>query len=541
MTASVTAPIMVRNRVDRERQPASVGGVVLRCSGVRRVFEGGVIALADVDLAVHAGEHVAVVGPSGSGKSTLLGCLGGDVATDAGRVQREGRVARVYQDYRLVERATALANVLHGAAATCGGWARVWQRRSLVGRATLWLRRVGLEQRAGVRVDRLSGGEQQRVAIARALMAEPKIVLADEPVSALDSGSAEAVMQLLREVCREEQIALVSVQHDRELATAYADRVVALRRGELCSGDAIEAEACVEDDPTRLPVMRSAEDRQDCGTCPEGMGRGLAVASAMEEPAAWRRVAMWTAIAGGGLLVLGWAGWMTDLQQVDAGRSVTNLLAFIERAVPTAGELAAISWGRLGQALLETLAMAILGTVAAVTWSLPLASLAARGVTTGWIRTPVRLMLNVIRSVPSILWALLCVAAFGLGALPGIIAVAAYSTGYLTKFFYEAFESADDRVSTALRSLGMSGWEAFWSSTWPASRLAIASSCVFMLEYNFRAASVLGVVGAGGVGYDLRLAVEWGNWHVVLVIIVALAISVCLFDAAADWLRRKLA
>ncbi len=530
---------------DTDREEA-----VLRGDGLRVRFDGQVVALDGVQLDVARSEHVAIVGASGSGKTTLLNCLGGDLTPDSGEVSLVGRVARVYQDFRLVGRASARANVLHGAASRLSWHRRLAQRRKLVKQADAWLERVGLEQRRSVRVDRLSGGERQRVAVARAVMAQPRVILADEPVSALDAGSAHALMELLRGLCREHGIGLVSVQHDCNLAERFADRIVLMEAGRITAttkiGNAPAAPTSLtvngavdQTDPNRHAVLETA--RRACATCPDALPKEIAQASAMDSPSAWRRTAQWTVAVGLLLLLLGWSGWMTGLQNTELGRVGDNVVRFLGQLTPTAEELAGIDWTGLGVALLQTLAMAILGTAAAITWSLPLAALAARGVTPAWIRQPVRLLLNVIRSVPSILWALLCVGALGLGPVPGIVALAAYSTGYLTKFFYEAFESSDPRTPNALRTLGMSGPEAFIAATWPASRLAIASSCVFMLEYNFRAASVLGIVGAGGIGYDLKLAVEWSNWHVVFVIVLALAFSVCVFDAIADRVRQSLA
>jgi phosphonate ABC transporter permease subunit PhnE len=476
-------------------------------------FAGGVTALDGVSLRVAAGERVALVGPSGAGKSTLLDCLAGQVAPTTGRVHVPGRAARIYQDYRLVDRATALTNVLHGAAGRGLGWLSRMQRAGeLRQAATRLLDRVGLKHRARVRVDRLSGGERQRVAIARALMSEPHVLLADEPVAALDAGSAEAVLALLSSLCREHRVTLVCVMHDPRLAAAHADRVVALAGGQQVTSD-------VAADTAGSGVAQASAPSASRGL-PRWMQRGLASAAIF--------------------IALGWAAWITNLGGINLSQALGNTARFTGHLVPTAAELGRIDWLHLGTSFGQTLAMTLLGTTAALTWSLPLSALAARNIGPALVRWPVRMLLNVIRSVPSIVWALLCVGALGLGPLPGIVALAAYSTGYLTKFFYEAFESVDDRAPAALRAMGMSGVESFVAAVWPASRLAIASSCVFMLEYNFRAASVLGIVGAGGIGYDLKLAVEWANWHVVGVVLAILAVSVFAFDAAADWARRAL-
>lgn len=508
--------------------PPPRGEPVLRVNSLTVTIPGGPRVLEGLDLEVSAGEHVAVVGPSGAGKTTLLSVLAGKRKPNAGVVERRGDTGRVYQDHRLVDRATALTNVLHGAVGRRGRFGGgLAERRELRSEAEAILDRIGLAARAGARVDRLSGGERQRVAIGRALMARPAVLLADEPVTALDDASARGVMELLTAVCRERDVALVSVLHDRRLADAYADRVLQLNAGMLSDALAgVREQAGAEDETSRD------------ASSPQGTA-GIAVASP-NEPGGLGSATKWAAgLAVTAVAVLA-SVWVTDLGDVRWGRTFDNVSRIVSSLFPTAGQLGQMDWPHLAHSFAQTLGMAVLGTVASIAWSLPLAALGAKNVAPPWLRWPVRVMLNAIRSVPSILWALVCVGAMGLGAWPGVVALAAYSTGYLTKFFYEAFESVDDRTPEALRDVGMSGVGSFVSAIWPASRLAVASSCVFMLEYNFRAASVLGVVGAGGIGYDLRLAVEWGNWHVVGVILAVLAVSVFVFDTAAGLARRAL-
>lgn len=508
--------------------PAPRGDGVLRVSEVTVKIPAGPRVLESLALEVAAGEHVAVVGPSGAGKTTLLNVLAGKRKPDAGVVERRGDAGRVYQDHRLVDRATALTNVLHGAAGRRGRFGGgLSERRELRREALAMLQRMGLAARAAVRVDRLSGGERQRVAIGRALMARPAVLLADEPVSALDDASARGVMELLATVCREREVALVSVLHDRRLADAYADRVLKLNDGMLTPAVAGVREHARGDHESSREASDSNETRAIAVALPNEPG-GLGSAT---------KWAVGLAITAAAVLA---SVWVTDLGDVRWGRTFDNISRIASSLLPTAGELRTMDWPHLAHSFAQTLGMAVLGTAAAITWSLPLAALGAKNVAPPWLRWPVRIVLNAIRSVPSILWALVCVGAMGLGAWSGIVALAAYSTGYLTKFFYEAFESVDDKTPAALRDLGMSGVGSFVSAIWPASRLAAASSCVFMLEYNFRAASVLGVVGAGGIGYDLRLAVEWGNWHVVGVILAVLAVSVFVFDTAAGLARRAL-
>jgi len=472
-----------------------------RAGGARvRVLEG-------FSLDVAPGSHVAIVGPSGSGKTTLLRVLAGDSTAQRGEVRIDGRVATIHQDFRLVGSSTAMANVLHGAAGRAGLWRSLFgYGAALRAEARSWLERLGLAARERVRVERLSGGEQQRVAIARALMSQPDILLADEPVASLDPASAHALLQLLDELRRRHGLTLVTVLHDRALAQQYADRIVSL-----------------------TPVASS-------GATPAN--EGFARASVAAAPPTWKR---WL---GNGLataaVALGcvMAVRLLELSWPDSG-VFANIRRFTAALVPSATQWAALDFAVLGKALFDTLLMAWLGTIAAVFVSLPMAAGAAGNVAPSWLRVPLRALLNAIRAVPSLLWALLAVGAFGLGALPGVVALAAYSIGYLTKFYYEALESVDAKVPRALRSLGLSRTQQFFAGIAPASRLPLLSATVFMLEYNFRTATVLGIVGAGGIGYELKLAVDWGNWHVVGVILAILVIAVIVFDALAARLRAR--
>lgn len=216
---------------------------VLELRGVSRVFgqgETAVHALRDVDLAVTAGELVAVMGTSGSGKSTLLHLAGGLDTATAGDVVVEGRrladlgaagvaalrrraIGYVFQQFNLVPSLSALENVmlpleLDGVAL------RTARSQASVALADVGL--GGLERRFP---DDLSGGQQQRVAVARALVGERRLVLADEPTGALDSHTGDEVLRLLRRRC-DEGAAGVLVTHDARHA-AWADRIVFLRDG----------------------------------------------------------------------------------------------------------------------------------------------------------------------------------------------------------------------------------------------------------------------------------------------------------------------
>ena len=220
---------------------------ILVATDVTKTYRTGaetVVALRDVDLAVDAGEFVAVMGPSGSGKTTMLNCLSGLDDIDAGTVEVDGRnlgtmsdgdrtkhrastMGFIFQAFNLIPVFSSTENVelpllLAGVPAK---EARAAAQKTLA--------RVGLGHRLNHRPTELSGGEQQRVTVARALAGQPKIVWADEPTGNLDSETASQVMDLLHELHRE-GLTVMLVTHDKDIG-ATAERRIEVRDGSIVS------------------------------------------------------------------------------------------------------------------------------------------------------------------------------------------------------------------------------------------------------------------------------------------------------------------
>ena len=224
--------------------------VVLRVNNLKKSFGSGrrrLEVLKGIDLKVGKGELVSLMGPSGCGKSTLLNIIGGLLEADSGKinlesfeygtkspnkvvdVRRKG-VGWIFQDFHLIEKLTALDNVIFSLELSGISTSEAETR------ARDALERVGLGDRMNFIPDQLSGGQQQRVAVARAISGSRSLILADEPTGNLDVKSGKEVINLFQDLCRNDGISVLMVTHDPLLAS-MADRMLLLKDGVTAASD----------------------------------------------------------------------------------------------------------------------------------------------------------------------------------------------------------------------------------------------------------------------------------------------------------------
>lgn len=233
---------------------------MIEIKNVSKVFDNGVVGLKNVDLTINDGEFVCIIGLSGAGKSTLLRSLNrlnditegeilidGESLTDANpkKLRRMRRnIGMIFQQFNLVRKNTVQKNVLSGRL----GYYNNWQ--TLLGlfskedyqRTLTALEKVGLADKLKDRSDSLSGGQQQRVSIARTIVQEAELILADEPVSALDPVTSETVMNDFKRLNEEAGRTIIINIHSVPLARKYASRIIGMRAGEIVfDGPASEA------------------------------------------------------------------------------------------------------------------------------------------------------------------------------------------------------------------------------------------------------------------------------------------------------------
>ena len=191
--------------------------------------------------------------------------------------------------------------------------------------------------------------------------------------------------------------------------------------------------------------------------------------------------------------------------------------------------------------LLDTIKMSVMGSVIGSTLALPFAVLASSNINRdGVIVAILRVLLNIVRTLPTLVIASICALFFRLGTFAGTVAITIFTFGVVAKMLYESIETIDMGAFEALEALGASKFQAFWSACFPQILPTYLSQCLYSFEINIRAAALLGYVGAGGLGILISERISWRRYEDLGMVLLSLFVVVLIIENASQFLRRKL-
>ncbi len=246
----------------------------------------------------------------------------------------------------------------------------------------------------------------------------------------------------------------------------------------------------------------------------------------------WAQFSLSVALAG--LIIWSWTGSDIDVGKLAA--SGGRIMDFLARMVPPDLSVLPV----VVESSAETLRIAVLGTSGCIVLSFVLGPLAAATLTPRWVHLPIKWLLATIRGVPLILVAMLMVGAVGLGPLPGILAIAFHATGMLAKFYAEAIEGIDPAPMEALDSAGATFLQKLRFGAWPQMVPDIVRDTLFRFEMNLRESLILGIVGAGGIGFYIQIYVRTFQYEKVATLTIVVVVFVILIEVATNAVRRLL-
>jgi len=223
-----------------------------------------------------------------------------------------------------------------------------------------------------------------------------------------------------------------------------------------------------------------------------------------------------------------------DASPAEFAGGLSNIATVVEEMSIEAADLGLFRTAFLS--MFETIQMAFVGTVVGVAIAMPLSLLAARNLNSRWVYAPMRAVLAAIRTFPSILWALLFVIMVGLGPFAGILAIIMYTIGFVAKLQYEAIETVDSDPVDAVTSIGVSKSQLIRYVVIPESASHLLGQVLYMFDYNVRQTSILGIVGAGGIGFYIINYIkffEYGKAAIFMLVVLATVLII-------DWVSVKI-
>ena len=574
--------------IDAGASGTMVSDAPLVLRGIRKSF-GSNEVLKGVDLTLKQGELLTVLGGNGSGKSTLLRCairliepdagsttlLGQDLAGLGAKELRHARrdAAVVFQQIALVKRRSAFANVCIGALGRVGFLRSVrvaWLPAAVRERAAQALQRVGLLDKAWQRADTLSGGQAQRVAIARAYCQEASVILADEPVSALDPRAAKEVLALLADLAHADGLAVLTVLHQPDLALQYSDRIVGIKLGEVVFDklpeevSPAEIAGLYEDLPegddmdATVASMAAGSLIGEPGIGPPGgaasAGPGghrvtpSTAASTTPAPVelprrrrSARELIGWS-VAGSlflALIVYAWIDTQGSFTQFFHGMFGHNgMINFIvPKSVPPDSSQ---FWPGI-KAAATTFACAILATTFAAILSILVLPFGARNLAPArWVYELTRFLVAIMRAIPELIVLVLLSFVFSFSPFAIVVALTFHGIGIKGKLYSEAVEEMDMTAVDALRVAGASRVQTFLHGVLPGVGGTLVALTLYRLDSDFRSAVTLGVVGGVGIGFLIDNSVQLFDYHAVFTYLIVMVISVLIVERISTLLRSRL-
>ena len=515
---------------------------MIEFKNVYKTYPNGFTALKGINLQIEQGEFVAIIGLSGAGKSTILRCInrmhditkgeltvdGVDVDALKGKTLRRYRrkVGMIFQSFNLVSRSTAIKNVLTAGVPDMNFF------RVLFGiftkdqkmRALESLDKVGILDKAYTRCDQLSGGQQQRVALARTLNQNPKIILADEPVASLDPITAKQVMEDFVRINKEYNISILLNIHHVDLALKYCDRVIGVRAGEI-----------VFDGPASTITQEQIAALYK-ETLFDKIFKPQVIT--LENGHTVRRPRSRTPLIVICLaLAIVWALKMTGFDLAVIVSRFSKMLDLLKKIFHPNWEF----FPKVVSPLLDTIKMSILGTVIGCAIAMPVAILASSNINRNAVIVSIfRFILALIRTLPTLVIALVCALIFSLGTFSGTVAIAIFTFGVVSKMLYESIETIDMGPFEAMEALGANKFQAFWSACVPQILPVYLSHCLYCFEMNIRASAILGYVGAGGLGITINERIGWRDYESLGMVLLTLFVVVAFIEFFSAYLRKKL-
>jgi len=229
------------------------------------------------------------------------------------------------------------------------------------------------------------------------------------------------------------------------------------------------------------------------------------------------------------------ASYNIDANPVDFVEGLPNLAIIVEELTEIEPKLFETAF----YSMFETIQMAFIGTIIGVVIALPLSMFAARNLNSKWVYAPVRVLLAAIRTFPSILWAILFVIMVGLGTFAGVLAIIMYTIGFVAKLQYESIETVDTDPMDAISSIGVSKWQLVRYVVLPESAPHLLSQILYMFDYNVRQSSILGLVGAGGIGFYIINYIKFFEYGKAAVFMLVVLVAVLIIDWVSVKIRDK--